>query len=345
MRAHALGALGALWELDGSAAARALDDAAAGLRDVDDLLCARDVATAQLLMERYRDAAATSARALARAGRDVRAPLLSWLSVVQAGALGNLLDLDGALDAIDTAESVVRRQGLPQLLLFVLWQRAVINHVRGEQLEAETAVAQTRELIAGLEPSEFTRTATCVTAVLTSVRARSRTLPARAAGRRRATSLDELVPTWSTWVLLAAVRAALAAGRPEQAAAWAERAAARAAQLGLAASAVRAACARAEVLLARRRRRRRRAARRSRPPSAARPPAPCATPPRPACSPAARSPPPAAPTTPGPRSSGSPPTPAAAARCACATPPRASCGGSAHASPPRAGAPPPAPAS
>ena len=95
-------------------------------------------------MERYRDAAATSARALTRAGRDVRAPLLCWLSVVQAGALGNLLDLDGALDAIDTAENVARRQGLPQLLLFVLWQRAVIHHVRGEEVESETAVTHTR---------------------------------------------------------------------------------------------------------------------------------------------------------------------------------------------------------
>ena len=61
--------------------------------------------------------------------------------------------------------------------------------------------------------------------------------------------LDGIVPTWSTWVLLAAVRAALAAGRSELAAGWAERAAARAAQLGLPGSAVRADCARAEVLL------------------------------------------------------------------------------------------------
>ena len=249
VRAHALGALGALWELDGAAAARALDDAAAGLGDVEDFLCARDVATAQLLMERYRDAAATSARALTLARRDGRAPLLCWLSVVQAGALGNLLDLAGALDAIDTAEGIARRQGLPPLLLSVLWQRAVINHVRGEEVEAETAVAQTRELIARIEPGEFTRTATCVTAVLSC----SERDPERCLSELQAAAgngLDRIVPTWSTWVLLAAVRAALAAGRPEQAAAWAERATALAAQLGLPASAVRAACAGAEVLLA-----------------------------------------------------------------------------------------------
>ena len=45
--------------------------------------------------------------------------------------------------------------------------------------------------------------------------------------------LDGIVPTWSTWVLLAAVRAALAVGRPELAGGRAESATALAAQLGL----------------------------------------------------------------------------------------------------------------
>ena len=71
-------------------------------------------------------------------------------------------------------------------------------------------------------------------------------MPARSC-RPPGTSSRTIVPTWSTWVLLAAVRAALAAGRPEQAGGWAERAAAS--PPGLPASAVRADCARAEVLL------------------------------------------------------------------------------------------------
>ena len=61
-------------------------------------------------MERYRDAAATSARGLALP--HVRAAAAVLVSVVRAGALGNLLDLDAALDAIDTAEECARRQGV-----------------------------------------------------------------------------------------------------------------------------------------------------------------------------------------------------------------------------------------
>jgi hypothetical protein len=130
------------------------------------LECARDIANAELLMERYADAAATSARGLALARRAHRAPPLSSLLIARAGALDNLLDLDGALGEIEAAEESARLHGLPHVLIFVLWQRALIDLFHGQALEAELAAAEVERLIARQEPSELTRTGACVMAAI-----------------------------------------------------------------------------------------------------------------------------------------------------------------------------------
>ena len=63
--------------------------------------------------------------------------------------------------------------------------------------------------------------------------------------------LEYADPTWRSWLLLRIVRAAIAAGRLDDADRWAATATGHTARLGLPAGAVRAASARAEVLLAR----------------------------------------------------------------------------------------------
>ena len=133
--AEGCGALGALWDGEGKLAASMLDRVTERLSTVDDrvlaarLDCARQVAGAQLLAERYADAANTAARGLAIARRTQQAQPLVALLIYRAGALGNLLDLGAARHAIDAAEeSGPRLQRLPHPLAFALWQRAVIHH-------------------------------------------------------------------------------------------------------------------------------------------------------------------------------------------------------------------------
>ena len=253
--AAALGALGVLWEGDGKTAFATLDRSAALLREADDnalaarLDCARHVGIMELHAERFADAAATATRGAEIARRTGQGHALVPFLIVHAMAGVNLLELDTALREGEEAEDGARLQGVPHLLQYALWERALVHHFRGELFEARRAATEFTELLPQLEPSNLTRTGDCSIAAIRAADDPERCIAemqAAAGGR-----IEDANPTWATWLLLVMTRASIATGRLDEAERWAERAARHAAALGLPAGAVRGACARAEVRLAR----------------------------------------------------------------------------------------------
>ena len=250
--AEALAAVNAIWSDHGAEAATSLDRAAARLRDVDDAeLAARlpvlvQVGRSQLRLERYADAAATAGRALSIARSTHQDQTLVALLDVRAIALWQLLDLDGALREAETAEEIARLQGIPYMVQHTLWLRALTHHYRGETADAERAAHESAQLLRSFTPRTWTRHSRCVLAALREPQDCLREMQA-AAGPR----LERLEPSWSSWLSLVLVRAAVAGGRVDDAQRWADELRSRAARLALPASAARATCARAELLLVR----------------------------------------------------------------------------------------------
>ena len=167
-QADGCGALGALWDGEGKLAGEMLDRAAERLRGVDDSGpdCARLLAGAQLLAERYADAADTTARGLASARRTHQQQTLTTLLLYRAGALGNLLELDAARREIDAAEESARLQRSPHELAFALWQRGIIHRFQAAAPEAARDAAEFTELAASLEPNQLIRTGLCSMAAI-----------------------------------------------------------------------------------------------------------------------------------------------------------------------------------
>ena len=231
-----------------------LDRATVGLSALDDSrLAARSavlvyVSIAQLLSERFADGAATTARALAVLRRTGHGQVLVRLLVTRAMALLKLLDLDPAVREAETAEEIARLQRAPRPLCFALWMRALIHHERGEGAEAERAAAEYASAVRAVEPSALTRTGTCNLAAM-----RAREDPQRAireilaAGGPR---LEQVEPSWASWLALHLVRAAIAAGRLQDAEGFAQLAVSHTERLRLPAGGVRATCAHAETLFA-----------------------------------------------------------------------------------------------
>jgi DNA-binding CsgD family transcriptional regulator len=250
--AEALAAVRALWSDHAAAAVASLDRAAARLRDIDDAALATrlsvtvQVGRSQLRLERYADAAATAERALSIARATHQDQTLVALLDVRAIALWQLLDLDGALREAETAEEIARFQGVPYMVQHTLWLRALIHHYRGETAEAERAAHESARLLRSAAPGSWTLHSRCVLAALREPHDCLREM--QAAGGPR---LERVEPSWSTWLLLALVRAAVAVGRVDDAERWADELGWRTARLVLPASAARATSARAEVLLAR----------------------------------------------------------------------------------------------
>jgi DNA-binding CsgD family transcriptional regulator len=253
--AEGLGALGALWIADQAQSARLLHRSTARLATLDDatlaeqLVAALYVATAQLLCERFADAEVTSARTLAVSRRTGQGQLLIPQLNVRTMALVNLLRLDAAQQTSETSEEMARLLGIPRLLHFSLWLRALVHHVCGNAAEAERAADECDAIVDGLEPSKLTRSGTCTVAAI-----RAEQDPERCIQRMVATAGPELEwadPTWRSWLLLRLVRAAVAMGSLGEAERWARLAAADGERFALPAGGVRAACAEAEVLLAR----------------------------------------------------------------------------------------------
>jgi DNA-binding CsgD family transcriptional regulator len=201
------------------------------------------------LCERFEDAAATAARAIALARRSGQGQLLTTLFGLRANALVARLELDEALRAAEAGEETARLQGLPTVLHFALWIRALVHEARGETHETERLVREAAELVGALEPSKRAYTGRVDLAAIDAAHD-----PARAL--REILDIDgpELArtdPTTRSAQFLRLVRAALALERIDDAATFAARATAHSDRLRLPVGAARAACARAEVLLAR----------------------------------------------------------------------------------------------
>jgi DNA-binding CsgD family transcriptional regulator len=249
---EALAAVDAIWGAHRAGAAASFDRAAARLRGVDDAELAAQlpvmvqVGRSQLRLERHADASATAERALSIARATHQDQTLVALLDIRAIALWQLLDLDGALREAETAEEIARLQGVPYMVQHALWLRALMHHYRGEPAEAERAAQESARLLRSVVPGAWTRHSRCVLAALRQPEDCLREM--QAAGGPR---LERLEPSLSSWLLLTLVRAAVAVGRVDDAERWADELGSRTATPALPASAARATCARAEVLLAR----------------------------------------------------------------------------------------------
>src|SRR5688500_18423026 len=178
------------------------------------------LAAAHLFAERFPESNAAAARALeiCRAYRQDR--LLAPLLVFRSMAMANMCRLPEALQLAEAAEEAARMQGLRYQEMWALWQRAQLLDVSGAPLEARRVAGECQRLIESVEPSLVTRTGAC--------------------------NLAD--PVWATFLRRTMVQAALAAGQTDEANRWAGSLESRAGLLGLPASAVRAATARAAVL-------------------------------------------------------------------------------------------------
>ena len=263
--ADALLALGELWQGAPEAASARLDRAAAGFAALDDaqlatrVSAALDLAAVQLLHQRFAAAAATAQRGLDVARATHQGHVLVTLLTISAMAHNELLDMPAATAAIEAAEESARLQGAQHPLQFALWARAMVYDLCGDAPEAERAADECAALIDRLEPSNVTRTGRCNLAAIRADQDPERAI--REMLEAAGPNLEDADPTWSTWLLGVLVRASLTLGREEDAERWARRASDQAAALQLGAGTARAACARAEILLAQGRSGRRGAAR------------------------------------------------------------------------------------
>ena len=252
---EALAALGASWDGDRETSDQRLDDASARLRELDDRALAicpavlMHVGVAQFLCERFEDAAATAARAITLARRSGLGQLLPTLFGLRANALVARLELDEALRAAEAAEETARLQGIPTVLHFALWIRALVHEARGETGDTERLVRDAAALVGAVQPSKRSYTARVDLAAIDAAHD-----PARALREILDVDGPELArtdPTTRSAQFLRLARAALALERIDDAATFAARATAHSDRLQLPAGASRATCARAEVLLAR----------------------------------------------------------------------------------------------
>ena len=187
-------------------------------------------------------------RALAIARRTGQGQLVVTLIGLRAISLMFRLELDAALHEAEAAEEAARLQGVPHLLHFALWIRALVHDVRGEATEAERAAREGTRA----DGERWSRASSPAPPRASSRRSTTTRCARSSAMAAAAGPLLELAdPTHRTWLLLRLVRAAIAAGDLDLAEQWAEDAVAHAERLQLAAGSVRAAVACAEVVLAR----------------------------------------------------------------------------------------------
>ena len=252
--AHALSALGSIWSMRWADAEPSLARAAALAERLADAELATRIdafvglTAAQLFAERFPAADAAAARGLAVSREFHQDRLIAPLAVFRSMALANMCRLPEALQLAEAAEEAARMQGLRYQLMWALWQRAQMLDATGDGLEAQRAAGECLALIDTVEPSLVTRTGLCNLATLRLESDPEGSLSAmiEAGGAE----LEHVDPVWSTYLLRAMVQAALAADRLDEAESWASLIQERAARLALPAAGVRAATARAAVLLA-----------------------------------------------------------------------------------------------
>ena len=228
--AAGLGGFGALWEGDADAASSSLDRATAFLAGADDhalaarLHCARDVAVLELHAERFARAVDTAARGVAIARRTRQGHALVPLVIVRAMAFVHLLDLEAAVREGESAEEGARLQGVPHLLQYALWARPGAPPARRDARGAAGRCRVQRcPATAGAERPD--PHGSCTVAALGVDEDPERCIDEmqRAAGSR----IEDVNPSWSTWLLLVLTRAGVALGRVDDAEAWATRGPAR----------------------------------------------------------------------------------------------------------------------
>ncbi len=223
--AAALVALDALWsgrdEERGAAFARA---AAAFDRLTDEELAERiDAALLFGFCQGLSDQVDASFATLTRGLRVARATrqdaFLATLTNVRGMLAINLGDLDVALADAEAAEEMFRLAGARYQLNWALWTRALIQYHRGEAVEADRAAQEALELIATLEDTTITVTGRCNIPVLRAEEDPDGAIEAMVAAG--GPLLERTDPSWSAWLLVELVRAAIAAGRTEDAERWA----------------------------------------------------------------------------------------------------------------------------
>jgi DNA-binding NarL/FixJ family response regulator len=139
--------------------------------------------------------------------------------------------------------------GLAYQLQWALWIRSALASVRGDAAEVRRLEAECRPMLEALAEDDLIRpTGLCNLAAHRAEEDPEGCIRemVEAAGH----DLERLDPTWSTWLLLVLVRAALALGRGADAEHWAEVIERRASRYELPVGAARAKAARAELALA-----------------------------------------------------------------------------------------------
>jgi DNA-binding NarL/FixJ family response regulator len=250
--AEALLALGRL--LAGEPAGEPLDRAMERLAAIEDsnlvghLNSVWSVGSALVEGERFVDAARVLRRGLRLAESTRQGHLVVRLSTLLSSCRLPLLELEPALDHVQSAEEAARLQDLTSELAVALSQRALVLRALGERTEAERAAAESDDLLGRIPASAVSEACRANNAVTRLEQDPDRLLEAVTA--IAGPELDELPPNHVSAALLPLVRAAIAAGRADRVAGWAERLGGEAERLELPASAIRCMRARGELLLA-----------------------------------------------------------------------------------------------
>jgi DNA-binding NarL/FixJ family response regulator len=253
--AHGIAAVGALWEGDPSDAARQVESGLAEWEDMPDeaiLAWPNSVwalGYALVLLERFEPCLAVTGRGL-RALREARlGHMIAPLSTLQGMALTDTLDLEVSAELIEIAEETSRLGGLTYQLQWALWIRSALAAVRGDAAEVRRIEGECRPMVEALAEDDLIRpTGLCNLAAHRADEDPERCI--REMTEAAGSDLERLDPTWSTWLLLVLVRAALALGRTADAEHWAGVIESRAAEFELPVGISRGKTARAEVALA-----------------------------------------------------------------------------------------------
>jgi DNA-binding CsgD family transcriptional regulator/tetratricopeptide (TPR) repeat protein len=253
--ARGLAAIGALWDGDGRAAQEHGERAREELETApDEVLVVRPeavwaVGQALLFLERVDACLRVTRRglAVARAARlgHIVAPLTSLLAM----GLNDALEVPESQALAEAAEETSRLQGLRYQLQWALWLRSGSAWLQGDMAEVRRIEAECRPLLEGLASDDiFGPIGLC-------------NLAAHRASEDPAGTIRDMVvaggpeldygdPTWSGWLLLVLVRAAIAIGDLGEAARFADVLERRATAHELPVGISRAKAARAEIALA-----------------------------------------------------------------------------------------------
>jgi len=198
-------------------------------------------------VERFGEAAPVLRRGMRIARESLQSHLVFHVHLLLATAELPLLELAAAQEHADAAEEVARLQDLSWELAFALSLRARALAARGQLEEARAAAADSEALLRRHDHRALAGYRVSNALVLRGDDPERLLAALQAIGGER---LDRFERTDAGVPLLAATRAALAAGRQTEASTWADRAAAAAGGGDLPATAIAAERAAAEVLLA-----------------------------------------------------------------------------------------------